>query len=194
MRKVKVSHSWCTVDAFWPQLMHFDHVSNPPFCLQVHILTHHSVLGVHLCSQEMFILVLLQQLTKDVHWHISTRRGKERLNRQFRTRVTPESWWLITCELTEKVDCRWIVRFLVWCLSGNGATSHGGIQEEDGENNKLSFGHSEFEMQAATAVEVSCKRRAEICMVALPSPGPVKTGSVSEGKWIMISESGYSTT
>lgn len=50
-----------------PQLMHFDRVSNPPFCLQVHILTHHSVLGAHLCSQEMFILVLSQQLAKDEH-------------------------------------------------------------------------------------------------------------------------------
>ena len=77
MRKLKVSHSWCIVDAFWPQLMRFDHVSNPPFCLQVHILTCHSVLGAHLCSQEMFILVLSKQSATDVRWHINTRRGQE---------------------------------------------------------------------------------------------------------------------
>lgn len=55
------------VETLIPQLMHIDWDSNPLSWLSVHTLIHHTVLGAGFCSQGMFVLVLLQQVVKDVH-------------------------------------------------------------------------------------------------------------------------------
>ena len=106
-----------TVDA---QLMHFDH----SWCVLTMFQTHPSVSKfIFLPATVFWVLISALRKCSSLFYQnsqlrmcadTSTQGVERRLNQQFRTRVTLESWWLVTCELTEKVDCRWIVRFLVW--------------------------------------------------------------------------------
>lgn len=126
---------------------------------------------------------LLQQLVRDEHGHQQDGREGE-VEWRPHYKGLPESWCLIACEGWQKrwTASRWSDFWLGW-PSGDGTTSKGRIQQEDGRgaDSKFCLGHVEFEMRDATTVQTLCRRfTINIWKVFFPSPGWMRTASVFE--------------